>query len=339
MLIKRSQKIYSFSHLTFQEYLVAKWFCDLTKQNILTGKISQLHWREVFLLNSEMATNLNSLLTLIELSVSDLVGKDQKIQNFLMWVSNKVDSVTTNYKSVSLRAFYFETAFTLVIAPQKANDAKLVRLNENGGLLLFLEGAFSLVLTHSYGDGIQKSGYGSPQLYLDYMLIYALVLSLTFKNTSIFSRQLFHQLIEGLKYRLERALESAKEPHIKYFILENKNDLLNFVNDYFQDNRNEKTGEINGKNEISSLQNISQLMQSWSQSLRNFMIKYCDIGHDWKFSDSQVKMLREYYYANVTLAQCLNGNNRVSAKFRRKVEETMMLPLAEIEKQNLKKNH
>src|SRR4028118_542805 len=28
LLIKRAQKVWSFSHLTFQEYLVAKWFCD-----------------------------------------------------------------------------------------------------------------------------------------------------------------------------------------------------------------------------------------------------------------------------------------------------------------------
>jgi len=332
LLIERSQRIYSFSHLTFQEYLVAKWFCDLNRQNVLVEKISQLHWREIFLLNSEIMPDLDSLLTLIKISVNNLIGKDQKIQDFLNWVNQKSDSLETSYKSISLRAFYFETAFTLVIAPKKAHDAKLAHLNENGGLTLFLEGAFSLVLTRSCKDGIQKSGYGSSQLSLDYMLIYALVLSMAFSNESTSERQFYYQLFESLNDRLERAISSAQDLQTNQLILENINNSLNFINNHFWENWKAKTSTINNKNESLNMKIISQFIESWSKYLRSFMLEKRNIGHDWNFSDTQSEILREYYYANVTLMQCLNSDTKVSAKLRQEIEETMILPITKIEK-------
>jgi predicted NACHT family NTPase/DNA-binding CsgD family transcriptional regulator len=53
LLIERSQKVWSFSHLTFQEYLVAQWFCIHTDWERLLPQITEVHWRQVFFLVQE----------------------------------------------------------------------------------------------------------------------------------------------------------------------------------------------------------------------------------------------------------------------------------------------
>ncbi|MEQ8380996.1 MAG: NACHT domain-containing protein [Coleofasciculus sp. A1-SPW-01] len=55
LLIERSQKVWSFSHLTFQEYLVATLFCKQADWENLATHIIESHWKEVFFLVSELS--------------------------------------------------------------------------------------------------------------------------------------------------------------------------------------------------------------------------------------------------------------------------------------------
>src|SRR5919199_5387130 len=50
LLIERAPEIYSFSHLTFQEYFTAKWFCDRADWYGLSKHVREKRWREVFIL-------------------------------------------------------------------------------------------------------------------------------------------------------------------------------------------------------------------------------------------------------------------------------------------------
>jgi predicted NACHT family NTPase len=62
------------------------------------------------------------------------------------------------------------------------------------------------------------------------------------------------------------------------------------------------------------------------------MIESCYIGHGWKFSDAQKESLGQYYNANKLLVDCLNSDCYVSRDVRQEIEETLLLPIAEIEK-------
>ena len=62
------------------------------------------------------------------------------------------------------------------------------------------------------------------------------------------------------------------------------------------------------------------------------MIKYRNIGHDWQFSNKQKELLRKYYFANQLLTQCLHRECYVSREVRQEIEETLLLPISEIEK-------
>ncbi len=60
LLVERARGIYSFSHLTFQEYFTARYFVESSGSQALeklTNHITEKRWREVFLLTAEMAKN------------------------------------------------------------------------------------------------------------------------------------------------------------------------------------------------------------------------------------------------------------------------------------------
>ncbi|MEG3924313.1 NACHT C-terminal helical domain 2-containing protein [Microcoleus sp. D3_18a_C4] len=72
--------------------------------------------------------------------------------------------------------------------------------------------------------------------------------------------------------------------------------------------------------------------QVWTRELRQIIIYYRNIGHDWEFSQQQKSLLRKYYDANKLLVYCLNSASNVSPAVRQEIEETLLLPIAHIQK-------
>jgi predicted NACHT family NTPase len=70
--------------------------------------------------------------------------------------------------------------------------------------------------------------------------------------------------------------------------------------------------------------------KNWAEKLRNVMIEYRNIGHDWQFSEEQKQLLRQYYDANQLLVECLKSDCYVSRDVRQYIEDTLLLPIAEI---------
>ncbi|MEG3960316.1 NACHT C-terminal helical domain 2-containing protein, partial [Microcoleus sp. herbarium2] len=69
-----------------------------------------------------------------------------------------------------------------------------------------------------------------------------------------------------------------------------------------------------------------------ARELRQIIISYRNIGHDWQFSAQQKSLLRKYYDANKLLVDCLNSGCNVSPAVRQEIEETLLLPIANIQK-------
>lgn len=70
----------------------------------------------------------------------------------------------------------------------------------------------------------------------------------------------------------------------------------------------------------------------WLKEFILIMREHRNIGHNWEFSETQKKLLRSHCYANQLLIDCLNGNIHISAETRREIEDTLLLPIAEVEK-------
>ncbi|MEH1777873.1 MAG: NACHT domain-containing NTPase [Nostoc sp.] len=72
-------------------------------------------------------------------------------------------------------------------------------------------------------------------------------------------------------------------------------------------------------------------LKNWLQKIREQLPTRQDyIGHDWQFSNEQKELLQQYYDANKLLVDCLNSDCYVSREVRQQIEDTLLLPIAEI---------
>lgn len=167
LLLEQGRGIYSFSHLTFQEYLTAREIVaagnSQTLQNFVTH-IGEKRWREVFLLAAGMMQPGDELLLLMKQEVDNLVISNQKLQKFLKWLDEKTSIINASYYPASVRAFYF----TLALPPDYP-------LAYNQNLALSLDS--------------RLAGNLAIDLALDLALIHALAISLRM-TTNIFYQRL-----------------------------------------------------------------------------------------------------------------------------------------------------
>ncbi|MEO0828825.1 MAG: signal transduction protein, partial [Cyanobacteria bacterium J06642_9] len=66
----------------------------------------------------------------------------------------------------------------------------------------------------------------------------------------------------------------------------------------------------------------------WVEELRSALVEYRNIGHDWHFTDLQISAFQKYYDANKTLMDCLNSDCYVSRSLRKRIQNTLFLPVA-----------
>jgi len=58
----------------------------------------------------------------------------------------------------------------------------------------------------------------------------------------------------------------------------------------------------------------------------------------WQFTHEEEELLQQYYYASTLLINCLNSDCYVSREVRQEIEETLFIPIAEIEKRKQQRN-
>lgn len=117
LLVERARDVYSFSHLTFQEYLTARSIVstsDAEEQKRVLSKLAnhlcEPQWREVFLLTSSMLSTADEFIQQLQEQIQDL-GQDQRLQQFLMDLDRKVSSLELDRRPAAVRAFYFSLVF------------------------------------------------------------------------------------------------------------------------------------------------------------------------------------------------------------------------------------
>jgi predicted NACHT family NTPase len=119
LLMERARGIFSFSYLVFQEYFTARKIVASHNlralEDALGGLVSHItdpHWREVFLLTAAMLRSADSLVQLMKQQIDALVAQDPYLQDFLLWASRKSQTIPTETKDATARAFYLALART-----------------------------------------------------------------------------------------------------------------------------------------------------------------------------------------------------------------------------------
>ncbi len=299
LLVERAQKIYSFSHLTFQEYFTASNIVGNSAPQALESlviHITEKRWREVFLLVVSMMKPADVLLRLMKQQINRLIAEDDKLQHFLRWVSQKASSVQAPYKIAAIRAFYFDIAHTLA----------LIRPNTNSctGFHRVLASALDPSFNRKFHVN-NNSDYSNalfPELELDYHLAFNYELSITTDGCLIPG---VYSCIDCISFfnlgsELQEVLQQlqAQIPHLDKYT------------------ENQVWWRANGKR--------------WTEELRVAMIKYRNFGQNWQFNERQKELLQQYYTANKLLIDCLNSGCQVSDGVPQEIEETLLLPTVDI---------
>jgi predicted NACHT family NTPase len=108
LLVERARGIYSFSHLTFQEYFTARWFKEKADGDfgVLISHVTDKQWREVFFLTVGMLQSADNLVQGMKRKIDSLLAQDEKLQEFLSWVEEKSRSTKSYGKPAAVRACY-----------------------------------------------------------------------------------------------------------------------------------------------------------------------------------------------------------------------------------------
>jgi hypothetical protein len=137
ILVERARDVYSFSHLTLQEYLTAQYIYDhRLLANLVTEHLTDKGWKEVFLLLAGvMRGGADDLLLWMEKEAQSYINTP-KLQGLLNWAEQVTLGSQGNYKPVGKRAVVIAYAYAYAkvyaanaIAIANANNIAIANAN------------------------------------------------------------------------------------------------------------------------------------------------------------------------------------------------------------------
>lgn len=359
LLIERSQHIWSFSHLAFQEFLVARWFSNKQICQEMIQYFVVPHWGEIFLISSEINSRYDSFLKRVYLKLNEFIRSEETIQNLLTWINTKTESICTSQgiAKTILRAFYFSHTlgfdFDLIYA------LKSIENNANESFLSIGKGRISQELLKALfrTSEVVGSSHQSSAKDLPFTL---LVQETSFSN---FSQELF--IINNLPisqndyFQKELELDAVAEAILDF----NYNHAVEYLAQGFDEDIDVAMGyakqflilldtivawanNLNLKKELDILRekimksNIKQVSEQsvldlfwshsdinkWMQEFSRVVREYRNIKHEWQFTVYELNHLKIYYYSNKLLISCLNNMQQVSDEFKKEIYTNLLMP-------------
>ena len=311
LLVERARGIYSFSHLTFQEYFTAREIVLTNDIQQLVSQVSQPRWREVFFLTFGIMRNADELLSKMKSHIDSLIKDNPKLQQFLQWIDLKTQSVKARYKPVAIRAYY--------LAHARLRDRALVIEVVLDPTALVIEVALDPT---------------ALDLELDHTLVIDRDLDRALSHGSEFHRSIELNNDPDFAVAPESVINRARAIDLELVI----NRALTFAHgSEFKHQLKQLSDRLPHTSSDSKdlIQWWSTHGNQWTRDLRQVMITYRNIGHDWQFTDKQLNLLKQYYDANLLLIQCLNSDCYVSRPVRQSIEDTLLLPYEELRIENV----
>ncbi|PSB28093.1 NACHT domain-containing protein [Stenomitos frigidus] len=154
ILVERARDIYSFSHLTLQEYLVAKYISEDYRriEKLVTAHLTDERWREVFLLVAGLMGRADDLLEQMQTHAAILINTDN-LTTLIAWADQATTDSESAFKPVVRRVaaiflarslFHFlACALAIAVSPTRS-------LAPSPSLALARSLAFSLDLAFSF---------------------------------------------------------------------------------------------------------------------------------------------------------------------------------------------
>jgi predicted NACHT family NTPase len=336
LLVERARGIYSFSHLTFQEYFTAKQIATALRSNSpfgvnangattqaeealqnLVSHITQTEWQEVFLLTVGMLPNAEPLLLCMKAQIDCLLSTDAKLQQFLVWLNERTEAVVTTHKAVTARAYY---SYLILDSASASTDARLiaamtsndVRNNVARGMYFSrnLTGAIAKGLSGDIVEAISNANSVGTAISIAIDIAEAVSgdIDIVAAHTDVIAR--------SMRLAIDRAISLNSNP---------------------QQNQSRQVEQSLQalKDQFSNLITVPSTFKQWwkqdgyrwTQQLKRVIVQFRNLEYDWQFTDAQIARLEQYYRANHLLTVCLHSDCSITPSLREEIEATLLLPI------------
>ncbi len=298
---ERAHRIYSFSHLTFQEYFTAKYIVETPERvQTLTTHLDDDRWWEVFLLVASSLDNADHFFACFKQAIDGLVKQDNRLVALLQWAHDKANSVDVSCKVGAVRSFY--------LFRSHARASALTRsLNLDSVLDLDLDRVFDLDFNlDSVLDRVRVF-----DLDLDRALLLALVLTLDLKVDFL------------LLITLKISLGFSKTINFKK-IKDNISKFKKYFTQVIQHSRS--LPSLYEALRLLSVPNGQSKQEEWikfANELRAIIQRERNIGHEWNLTEEQKKTMDTYLRANLFMLECLK---LAAVSDRKAIEDSVLLP-------------
>lgn len=325
LFVERAREIYSFSHLTFQEYFTARKIINSCNPYSLSDKalqslashITESRWQEVFLMTVEMLPKADCLLLLMKKQVDEIVANDDKLQRLLAWGNEKSLAFTINvscYKSI-LGVYHFTFYFAILLSVSITSE----NIINNSQCLNIVIMVLNTVIEIFHGNlidieivkqsKIKTFGYVSA---FDIERSYIELNNPSQKGIFRAYHQIFISFVKIIKALEYGCLAFYDSQGLKE---------LQAIRNYIVHNHSyekELDNSLEGNNQI--------LIKKLNDVIKNHL----GIPSNLQFNLQQTKLLQQYLDANLLLILCLKSDAYITPKVRSYIEETLLLPIAEI---------
>ena len=309
ILVERAQGIYSFSHLTFQEYLTARYLAENHGRgvtgNLIRNHLTDRRWREVFLLTASLLDNADEYIAAMHLASDHTIVDTPAVGQLLVWAHSRTHGIDAPVgQRLSVQVAYIFLALAFAVALDRSLAIALDR-----ALAFAVALARALTLAPALERAISLAR--SLTLALDRSL--ALARDLAHERESVLSLSLSRATtsLVGFDYGLYYAWAHASIFANKQLAQEWRTGMQQF--------RSLVNGVVALANEAGMINLAQQLTalscptpgaskQGWQQyasALFAMLRDERDPGRKWNLHHADVNKLNNYFYANELLVQCL----------------------------------
>ena len=128
LFVERVSGSYSFSHLTFQEYLTANYIKEVGSiQRLVTNYLHDYRWREVFLLTAGLMHTADDLLVTMKTEAAKSLNTNG-LKSLLRWAEHITDTVNDEDNGFAKRVFVIRQCISLLLLNKIYEEIKVKTL-------------------------------------------------------------------------------------------------------------------------------------------------------------------------------------------------------------------
>ncbi len=334
LLTQRAVGIYSFSHLTFQEYFSATQLANKSSlHEKLASKVYNKRYRELFLLVAEKLPDANEFVLLIRDENHKLISKSRRIQQFLVQQDHKTKLFTSNlHQSSGYRASFSYIALNSMVEnwgrgslTPILSDIKPL-MSERSRKILTGEIGFQEIDQKSIIERSTKIALELTNAFSLYRRVEQHIEDALEQNA--FSN---HTLTEACNISGNRSFERSIDSAYTLFkgILKNLISSLSLASSMeFEEGLNSAISEVQQEVEKGRSSFIHWWQHEhieWFKKLENSIIGG-GLSQPLPLNEEDLHVLRKYYRGCRLLFDCLNSECYVDREVRQHIEDTLLIP-------------